>query len=88
MILINRNELGRIYVRKFEIEKIVYLFLKDYYPSLKCYDVSYHDNKLAIFVKKTNTKEQVQLEVFQEEAESFLKKAMGLYIKEININIK
>ncbi len=38
--LIASNENGRIYINKFEVEKLIYKFINKNFPKVKCYKVS------------------------------------------------
>lgn len=88
MVLITRNDCGRIFVRDFEIEKTVYLFIKEFYPQLDCYAVEYQDNILNIYVHNSNANVFGKLDNFQQEAQKYFQEKMGIYIKVINLNIK
>lgn len=88
MVLIDRTQKGRILVRDFEIEKIVYLFLKEFYPQFKCYSVDYTDSILNIYVRNVSDVDFDQLDRCQAEAQNYFQEKMGIYFKLINLNIK
>lgn len=88
MNLIAKNQNGRIYVKKLEIEKNVYLFIKEFYPHVKCYAIDYKDNVLDIYIKASAINSDKYLENFQKEIETYFNEKVGIYFKSININIK
>lgn len=88
MVLIARTDQGRIFVRHFEIEKSVYLFLQEFYPNLKCYAVELNDNNLNIFIHHHEDIQADFLVNIQNEAKKYFQEKMGIYFKSINFIVK
>ncbi len=87
MVLIGRTDKGRIFVKEFEIEKIVYLFVKEFYPQFKCYAVDYTDSILNLYIHNKALPYSV-IEQFQNEIQTYFQDKMGIYFKLINVNVR
>lgn len=88
MQLINNNENGRIYIKKFEIEKLTYLFVLANFEFINCYLVKHEDNNIILYIKNLEEVEYEQLKEVQEKTLEFLENNVGIYINRIDVEIK
>lgn len=87
MHFVENNEAGRIYIKSFEIEKLVYKYIKENNKELDCYYVSYDKSVITIFLKEQSTVEVTKLYEIQEVLKRYLANDLGLYVEKINIKL-
>lgn len=88
MHLIDNNKNGRVYISKFEVEKQVYLFLKDNFSDINCYVVKYCDDVITLNIKKVSGLRFERINMVQENTLDYVKNNMGIYINHIDVDIK
>lgn len=83
--LITSNENGRIYINKFEVEKLIYKFINKNFPKVKCYKVSYQEALMIIYIEE---KDEITEKISDELIEMLildLNNTYGIYIENIEI---
>ncbi len=87
MHFVQSNENGRIYIKKFAIEKLVYKLFNDNAKKLSCYYVTYDQSVITIYLHEQAGVDIEALENIQVNIRKFLRNELGLYVEKVNINL-
>ncbi len=87
MHFVKSNQDGRVYIRKFEIEKIVYFYMKDNEQKLRCYFVEYDESQITMHIKEQSSINIKSLHRIQDELQKYLADMLGLYVDKIIIKL-
>ncbi len=87
MHYVTENENGRIYIKKFAIEKLVYNYIKNNAPQLKCYYVNYDQSVITIFLTEQAGISASRIEKIQTTLRNYLGNDLGLYVEKINVKL-
>ncbi len=87
MHYVKENENGRIYIKKFAIEKLVYNYIMENAPKLKCYYVNYDQSVITIYLHEQASTSAVAIEKIQTTLRHYLGDDLGLYVEKINVKL-
>ncbi len=87
MHFVQSNENGRIYIKRFAIEKLIYNVFNDNEKELSCYYVTYDQSVITIYLHEQAGVDIEALENIQVNLRDFLRNELGLYVEKVNINL-
>ncbi len=87
MHYVKENENGRIYIKKFAIEKLVYNYIKNNTSKLKCYYVTYDQSVITIYLHEQASTSAVAIDKIQTNLRRYLGDDLGIYVEKINVKL-
>lgn len=87
MHFVQSNENGRIYIKRFAIEKFIYNFFNDNEEKLSCYYVTYDQSVITIYLHEQAGVSIEALGNIQVRIRKLLREDLGLYVEKVNINL-
>lgn len=84
-ILINNSAIGRVYISKFQVEKLVYKTIKNEYPKMNCYKVSYDQSMLTLYLHPDASFDRSWVDQIQKDAKKIFSDSYGIYIERVDI---
>ncbi len=87
MHFVKENDNGRIYIKKFALEKLVHKLFNENANKLKCYYVTYDQSVITIYLHNQAGINVATLEDVQKRLRTYLHNELGLYVEKVNVNL-